>query len=392
MALAPLRILITGGTGYLGQFLIRDFALEPGPKKFKVWYTSSKGDALPNLPASIRHVRADFSEAEGVAQFMAAVRELRPHVVVHTAAMASPGACEKAPEVAMKINAPQGLLDALLAMSTQPDAEGGSWQRPLLIALSTDMVFSGSKEQHDQYRETDAPQPVNVYGQSKVAMEELLLNGMSGTTGACEQSDRETRLYYDLVILRSSNILGPPAPLAAIKGTKFTQWLAASLADVQRTGLSDSVGTGDQSINAADYKPLTLFHDEYRSYVYVGDIVRVVAALIQMRETSADADAFRRSVPQVLNMGGPDALNRVQVAHEVAAALGTRLTCSVRAEAGEEAQVITVEKPKIIPTSRTSVDLGYPSPLNIAMDSSFLMQSLGLPMTNINVALRRALN
>jgi len=282
----------------------------------------------------------------------------------------------------------------------------------LLVALSTDLVFSGSKEQHERYRETDAPQPVNAYGQSKVAMEKLLLSAMNNTTGMGEQDEGETRPHYDLVILRSSNIIGPPAPLAAVKGTKFTQWLAASLADVQRTDLSDSSGTVDLSINAADYKPLTLFNDEYRSYVFVGDIVRVVAELIQrwqqLRETSADADAFRRSVPQVLNMGGPDALNRVQVAHEVAGALGTRLTRSVRIEAcafasddtpcqGKEGaradgqRIVIEERPKVLPTSRASVDLGYPSPLDVGMDSSLLTQSLGLQITSVSAAMHMAL-
>jgi len=254
---------------------------------------------------------------------------------------------------------------------------------------------------------------MNAYGKSKVAMEKLLLSGMNGTTGTGEQDEGETRPRYDLVMLRSSNILGPPAPLAALRGTKFTQWLAAGLADVQRMDLSASSGTADLSISAADYKPLTLFEDEYRSYVYVGDIVRIVAALIQkcqqLRETSADADAFRRSVPQVLNMGGPDALNRVQVAHELAAALGIGLTRSVRIEACTVAsndapsqakegtrvdgqRILIEERPKVLPTSRASVDLGYPSPLDVSMDSSLLTQSLGLQMTSVSAAFRTALN
>jgi dTDP-4-dehydrorhamnose reductase len=266
--------------------------------------------------------------------------------------MSSPGQCEKQPELAMQINAPSDFIPALKSVAKQmPELPAG----PLVVLLSTDQVFDGNAP---PYRESDVPNPLNAYARSKFAMEQLLLEGWAGPK----------------VVLRSSNIIGGEAPLATIKGTKFTQWLQGILADPS-PGCSTTV-------TLEEYKPATLFEDERRSYVYVKDIVSTVFAIIEKFRRAGSYD----SLPTVLNMGGPESLTRVDMGERVIEAIGGSLT--VRVGDGAKAE----DKPKIQPTLRATVNLGYDSPLDISMDSSLLRCELGVEMSTMRTALADALS
>lgn len=87
------------------------------------------------------------------------VRELRPELIVNAAAYTNVDRAEAEPEQAQAINATiPGIL-----------AEEAKKMRSALIHYSTDYVFDGSKGQ--PYVETDVPNPLNVYGESKLAGE-----------------------------------------------------------------------------------------------------------------------------------------------------------------------------------------------------------------------------
>jgi dTDP-4-dehydrorhamnose reductase len=87
------------------------------------------------------------------------IRDLRPDVVVNAAAYTAVDRAESEPEKAHGLNA---VVPGLLA-------EECAALRALLIHYSTDYVFDGEKGA--PYVETDAPRPLNVYGQSKLAGE-----------------------------------------------------------------------------------------------------------------------------------------------------------------------------------------------------------------------------
>jgi dTDP-4-dehydrorhamnose reductase len=89
--------------------------------------------------------------------------ELRPDVVVNTAAMHNVEACELDPAAAHRVNG-QGTRSLALHC-----AETGAY----LVQISTDYVFDGS--QHRPYLETDVPRPLNVYGNSKLSGEHYAL-------------------------------------------------------------------------------------------------------------------------------------------------------------------------------------------------------------------------
>jgi dTDP-4-dehydrorhamnose reductase len=86
----------------------------------------------------------------------------RPDLVLNTSAFHNVDVCEDEPARAFEVNAiaPKHLADAC--------AEHGA----ALMHLSTDYVFSGRAGR--PYSETDAPDPINVYGASKAAGEQMI--------------------------------------------------------------------------------------------------------------------------------------------------------------------------------------------------------------------------
>ncbi|MDQ3941070.1 MAG: dTDP-4-dehydrorhamnose reductase [Actinomycetota bacterium] len=83
-------------------------------------------------------------------------------VVIHLAAMTDVDRCEDEPEAAMEVNA-QG-TDNVCAAAMATGAR--------VVYLSTDYVFDGAKG--SEYVEEDPPNPLNVYGRSKLAGEDVV--------------------------------------------------------------------------------------------------------------------------------------------------------------------------------------------------------------------------
>ncbi len=85
-----------------------------------------------------------------------------PDVVLNLAAMTDVDGCERAPDLAQKINAEGAAIIAGLC--------GNTGAR--LIHISTDYVFDGEKR--SPYREGDEPNPTSVYGRTKLAGERMV--------------------------------------------------------------------------------------------------------------------------------------------------------------------------------------------------------------------------
>lgn len=88
-----------------------------------------------------------------------AVRENRPQVIINAAAYTAVDKAEAEPETVMKIN---GIAPGIMAEEAKAC---GAW----LVHYSTDYVFNGQKT--SPYLETDTPEPLGQYGQSKLAGE-----------------------------------------------------------------------------------------------------------------------------------------------------------------------------------------------------------------------------
>ena len=93
------------------------------------------------------------------------IRSYQPDVIVNASAYTAVDQAESEPEKAFHVN---GEIPGLLA-------EEAARLKALLIHYSTDYVFDGSKA--TPYLETDAPNPLGVYGKSKLAGEEAIRAG-----------------------------------------------------------------------------------------------------------------------------------------------------------------------------------------------------------------------
>lgn len=98
----------------------------------------------------------------------ATVHDVAPDVILHTAAFTDVDGAEAAPAVAEAVNVEgtRNLVEAVRGTHT------------LLVAFSTDYVFDGAKGR--PYVESDAANPLNVYGRTKLAAEEAVLGWALG--------------------------------------------------------------------------------------------------------------------------------------------------------------------------------------------------------------------
>ena len=138
---APLRtILLTGSSGQVGWELRRSLA------------------SLGNVVAPGRDV-LDLARPQSLAT---AIRELRPDLIVNPAAYTAVDQAESERELAQVINA-----DSVAVLARE-----AARLRITLVHFSTDYVFDGS--QTSAYRETDRPNPLSVYGRTKLAGEQAI--------------------------------------------------------------------------------------------------------------------------------------------------------------------------------------------------------------------------
>ena len=154
-----MRVLITGAAGLLGQQVAKEYET----RGFEVYALNKK--------------ELDISSYSSIKM---ALIDIRPHLVINCAAFTDVDTAETEKEEAFTIN---GLGPRLLASACQR-------YNSTLVQISTDHVFNGKSKR--PYLISDPPDPVNLYGSSK-------LMG--------EQSVRESCCNY--YIIRTSWLFGP---------------------------------------------------------------------------------------------------------------------------------------------------------------------------------------
>lgn len=103
-------------------------------------------------------VQIDLQHHDRLARVL---KEVKPDVIVHAAALTDVDLCEKQRELAMAIN--YEATRAVVHTAKELDA--------FVIYMSTDYVFDGER---GMYGETDRPNPVNFYGLTKLRGEEVV--------------------------------------------------------------------------------------------------------------------------------------------------------------------------------------------------------------------------
>jgi dTDP-4-dehydrorhamnose reductase len=134
-------VWITGANGLIGNYLV-----QTAPRFAPRWRVQVL-------------TRADFD----LLDFAAVRREFQndqPQLIIHCAAITVVAEAQKNPALARRVNVEVTKRLAELSAEIQ------------FVFFSTDLIFDGRK---GNYTETDAPNPLHIYGETKVTAEEIVL-------------------------------------------------------------------------------------------------------------------------------------------------------------------------------------------------------------------------
>ena len=136
-----MKILLTGVNGQVGWELRRTLA--------------TLGEVIAPTRAQL-----DLTDVTALREF---IRTTRPDIIVNPAAHTAVDKAESEPDLAHAINtvAPAVMAEAAAKLGAA------------MVHYSTDYVFEGSKT--SAYVETDTPNPLGVYGKTKLAGEQAII-------------------------------------------------------------------------------------------------------------------------------------------------------------------------------------------------------------------------
>ena len=146
-----MKILVTGGSGLIGFKLIK-YLLEHGYEVYFTYLTHkiSVENAITN--------KLDVSEKVST---MKLLQQIKPEIVIHTAAITNVDLCETNHELADKVN----------IESTRNIVNACEEVKSKLVYISTSAVFDGKKE---VYTEEDKPNPTYYYAKTKFEGENIV--------------------------------------------------------------------------------------------------------------------------------------------------------------------------------------------------------------------------
>ncbi len=202
------KILITGGSGFLGGYLVKSAQFE-----YNVFatYLSNRPD-YPN----VKWLYLNLGKLEDIENVLI---HNRPDLVIHNAAITDVDYCEKHPELTKLIN-----ISASKKISAVCNSIGSR-----IVYISSDLVFSGASP---PYSESTEPEPLSNYGLSK-------WHGELATAATNPNH----------IIVRPSIMYGPPG----IGGTSFSEKLRTSWKNGVVTNLfTDQIRTPIFGGNLAD--------------------------------------------------------------------------------------------------------------------------------------------
>jgi len=218
------RAIITGAAGLIGQYLVKT-----APRWAPGWEVQG-----------LFRVELELTETSKVAEL---VPSLKPDLLIHCAALSRTKDCERDPALARRINV--GVTAQLAQLSHNIP----------FIFLSSGEVFDGKT---GGYSEMDEPNPINVYGRTKLEAEQ-----------------------------------------AVLKNPKHTVVRIVLTAGTSKTG--DRSFVEDMCRTATAGKDVTLYADEFRCPLPAGVIARAIWELVDRRQ------------PGLYHLGGSERLSRWEV-------------------------------------------------------------------------------
>ena len=220
-----MKILVTGSGGMLGTDICQVLS---NTGKHLVYGLDNKALMAENDKILDDFIEADIAEEKDLLKNMT---DLKPELVIHSAAYTDVDNCELNKEKAELINAAGTRNIALACRKTAA----------VLFYISTDYVFDGRKQQ--PYTEEDEPNPINVYGCSKLKGEEHI-----------------KALLERYVIIRSSWLFGR-------RGNNFVDTILTKGAEILNS-------------NDADRRELKVVSNQKGSPTYTRDLAAAIERLL----------------------------------------------------------------------------------------------------------------
>jgi len=243
-------ILVTGSNGLLGQKIIYALRNKPGI----LCVSTSRGENRMREKEGYVYESLDISDKLEINRVM---DKHKPDAVIHTAALTNVDACETRMTEARLLN-----VDAVGFL-----IEACKRHNSHLVHLSTDFVFDGEK---GPYVESDAPNPLSYYAETKYEAEKNILN--SGIAASIIR----TIIIYGVVDDNSrSNVV-----LWAINSLRDKKTITVINDQFRSPTLAEDLAVA--CIQAAINKSHGIFHVSGRELMCILDIVKITADYFQL--------------------------------------------------------------------------------------------------------------
>lgn len=228
------RVLLIGSNGLLGQRAVEILKNKKGIE----FLASSIEDK--SFIDNVEYLQSDITNKKSVKKLF---KEFYPDFIINCAAYTAVDKCETNKEIAYSVN----------VTGVENLADQSRWVNGHLIHVSTDYIFDG---ENGPYHEDDLPSPVNYYGKSKLAGENVI---------------RAFEIPY--TILRTNVIYG----IAKNEFFDFVKWVYNSL---------------------KENKQINIVTDQINNPTYTDDLVSVFNTVINDK------------VEGIFNVGGQELLSR----------------------------------------------------------------------------------
>lgn len=263
-----MRILVTGSNGLLGQKLTH--LLQKDSSVYLI--ATARGESALRIEKGEYH-SLDISDPGNVERVL---RLATPDVIINAAAMTQVDDCETQREACWKANvtAVENLVRYCAALNIH------------LVHVSTDFIFDGT---HGPLDEDAVPNPVNYYGESKLAAEKII------QSSTISWSILRTVLVFGItndmsrsnIVLWVKNSLEQKKPIQVVND----QWRTPTLAEDLATGCylaAKKKATGIFNISGKD------FMTPYDIAIRTADHFKLDKSLINPTDSSRFKQPARR--------------------------------------------------------------------------------------------------